>query len=180
MLTKSRTIQKLISNFPNILTISRLLLAFPLIILLEINKPNYVFILIILGGITDYFDGFFAKKLNLKTKFGAIIDPLTDKIFLLIPLLWLSKFNLIPFWSLSIILFRELIVSALRTTIKDGLPASQLGKYKTFCFFIMLGIYFLPYKFNLLSKLGVILYWLGFILTLITFIDYLRAKKNAI
>ena len=180
MLTKSRTIQKLISNFPNILTISRLLLTFPLILLLEINKPNFVFILIILGGITDYFDGFLATKLNLKSRFGAIIDPLTDKIFLLIPLLWLSKIDLIPFWSLSIILFRELIISALRTTIKDGLPASQLGKYKTFFFFLTLIIFFLPFKIYLLSKLGIIFYWLGFILTLITFIDYLRAKKNVV
>ena len=180
MLTKSRTIQKLISNFPNILTISRLLLTFPLILLLEINKPNYVFILIILGGITDYFDGFLATKLNLKSRFGAIIDPLTDKIFLLIPLLWLSKIDLIPFWSLSIILFRELIISALRTTIKNGLPASQLGKYKTFFFFLTLIIFFLPFKIYLLSKLGIIFYWLGFFLTLITFIDYLRAKKDVI
>ena len=155
-------------------------LAFPLIIFLELNKHNLVFGLIVLGGITDYFDGFFARKLNLKTKLGAILDPLTDKIFLLIPLLWLSKVDLIPFWSLSIILFRELIISALRARIKNGLPASQLGKCKTFCFFLALLIFFLPFKIDFLSNLGLILYWLGFSFTLITFIDYLGAKKNII
>ena len=168
------------ANIPNILTISRLSLVFPLIIFLELNKSTFVFFLIILGGITDYFDGFFAKKLNLKTKFGAILDPLTDKIFLLIPLLWLCKMDVIPFWSLAIILFRELIISALRTTIKDGLPASQLGKYKTFFFFIALIIFFQPFSNELLSNLGIIFYWLGFILTFITFIDYLIVKKNTI
>ena len=127
-----KNIKILVANIPNILTISRLFLTFPLIIFLELNKTNLVFTLIIIGGITDYFDGYFARKLNLKTKFGAIIDPLTDKIFLLIPLLWLCKMGTIPFWSLAIILFRELIISALRATMKDGLPASQLGKYKTF------------------------------------------------
>ena len=180
MLNKNKKIKKLISNIPNIFTVSRLFLTFPLITFLETNKTNLVFALIILGGITDYFDGYFARKLNLKTKFGAIFDPLTDKIFVLIPLLWLCKMGIIPFWSLAIILFRELIISALRTTKNDGLPASQLGKYKTFSFFIALVIFFQPFSKDLLSNLGIIFYWLGFILTLITFIDYLRVKKNTI
>ena len=176
----NKNIKQLIANIPNILTISRLFLTLPLIIFLEINKTKFVFALIILGGITDYFDGYFARKLNLKTKFGAIIDPLADKIFLLIPLLWLSKMEIIPFWSLALILFRELIISALRTTMKDGLPASQLGKYKTFFFFIALVIFFQPFSKYLLFNLGITCYWLGFILTLLTFIDYLRVKKNTI
>ena len=167
-------------NIPNILTLSRIFLTFPLIIFLEINKPNFVFVLIILGGITDYFDGYFARKLNLKTKFGAIIDPLTDKIFLIIPLLWLCKIEIIPFWSLAIILFRELIISALRSSMKDGLPASQLGKVKTFSFFIALLIFFIPLKIDFLFNVGILFYWLGFIFTLITFIDYLRVKKKNI
>ena len=179
MLLKKNS-KKSIANIPNILTISRLFLTFPLIIFLEINDTNLVFTLIIIGGISDYFDGYFARKLDLKTKFGAIIDPLTDKIFLLIPLLWLCKMGTIPFWSLAIILFRELIISALRTTMKDGLPASQLGKYKTFFFFIALVIFFQPFSKDLLSSLGITFYWLGFILTLITFIDYLRLVKNTI
>ena len=180
MLIKNKSIKNSIANIPNILTISRLFLTFPLIIFLEINKTKFVLALIILGGITDYFDGYFARKLNLKTKFGAIIDPLADKIFLLIPLLWLSKMEIIPFWSLALILFRELIISALRTTKKDGLPASQLGKYKTFSFFSALVIFFQPFSKNLLFNLGITFYWLGFILTLLTFIDYLRVKKNTI
>ncbi|MFL2880892.1 CDP-diacylglycerol--glycerol-3-phosphate 3-phosphatidyltransferase [Prochlorococcus sp.] len=180
MLNKNKSVKNLIANIPNILTISRLFLTLPLIIFLEINKTKFVFALIILGGITDYFDGYFARKLNLKTKFGAIIDPLADKIFLLIPLLWLSKMEIIPFWSLALILFRELIISALRTTMKDGLPASQLGKYKTFFFFIALVIFFQPFSKYLLFNLGITCYWLGFILTLLTFIDYLRVKKNTI
>ena len=88
--------------------------------------------------------------------------------------------EIIPFWSIAIIFFREFIISALRTTMKDGLPASQLGKYKTSFFFISLVIFFQPFSKDLLSSLGIIFYWLGFILTIITFIDYLRVKKNTI
>ena len=162
------------------LTIFRIFLTFPLIIFLEQNNGDFVFALILLAGITDYYDGFFARRLKLKTKLGAILDPLSDKIILLIPLLWLCKMHMIPFWSLAIIIFRELIISALRSTKQDGLPASQLGKYKTFSFFIALLMFFLPFESNLLSILGEIFYWLGFTLTLITFIDYLRDKKNTI
>ena len=127
-----KNLQKLASNIPNFLSISRLFLVFPLILFLEINRPLYVFILIIIGGLTDYFDGLIARKYNLKTRLGAVLDPLSDKVFYLIPLVFLCKNNLIPFWSLTLILFRELIISSLRNLTKDGLPASQLGKFKTF------------------------------------------------
>ena len=167
-------------NIPNLLSISRLLLVFPLILFLEINKPFYVFILIIIGGLTDYFDGLIARKYNLKTRIGAILDPLSDKIFYLIPLLFLCKNNIIPFWSLTLILFRELIISSLRNVAKDGLPASQLGKFKTFFFFISVIIFFTPLKISLLNNLALIFYWLGFILTFLTLFGYLRIKKYLI
>ena len=179
-----KDLKNLALNIPNLLSISRLFLVFPLIIFLEINKPFYVFILIIIGGLTDYFDGFIARKFNLKTKLGAILDPLSDKVFYLIPLVFLCKNNLIPFWSLTLILFRELIISSLRNSTKDGLPASQLGKFKTFFFFISImtffKTFFIPLKINLLNNLALIFYWIGFSLTFITLLGYLRIKKYLI
>ncbi len=180
MINKKENLQKLILNIPNILTISRLLLVFPLILFLEINKPFYVFSLLIIGGLTDYFDGFIARRLNLKTKLGAVLDPLSDKVFLLVPLVFLCKNHYIPFWSLSIILFRELVISGIRKNTDDGLPASQLGKYKTFFFFISLLLLFIPLQKDLLNDLGLVFYWLGFLLTIITCINYLRIKKNTV
>jgi len=173
-------LKKLALNIPNLLSISRLFLVFPLILFLEIKRPFYVFILIIVGGLTDYFDGLIARKFNLKTRLGAILDPLSDKVFYLIPLTFLCKNNFIPFWSLSLILFRELIISSLRNSTKDGLPASMLGKYKTFFFFISVITFFTPVKISLLNNLALIFYWLGFILTFVTLLGYLRIKKNII
>ncbi|KGF90317.1 CDP-diacylglycerol--glycerol-3-phosphate 3-phosphatidyltransferase [Prochlorococcus marinus str. MIT 9123] len=175
-----KNLQRLALNIPNILSISRLLLVFPLILFLEINRPFYVFILIIIGGLTDYFDGLIARKFDLKTRLGAILDPLSDKVFYLIPLVFLCKNNLIPFWSLTLILFRELIISSLRNITKDGLPASQLGKIKTFFFFISVITFFAPLKVSLLNYLALVFYWIGFILTFLTLFGYLRIKKNLI
>ena len=175
-----KNLQKLALNIPNLLSISRLFLVFPIILFLEINRPFYVFILIIVGGLTDYFDGLIARKYNLKTRLGAILDPLSDKVFYLIPLVFLCKNNLIPFWSLTLILFRELIISSLRNLTKDGLPASQLGKYKTFFFFISLITFFSPLKIELLNNLAMCFYWIGFFLTFVTLFGYLRIKKDLI
>ena len=136
--------------------------------------------MIIVGGLTDYFDGLIARKFNLKTRLGAILDPLSDKIFYLIPLVFLCKNNLIPFWSLALILFRELIISSLRNLTEDGLPASMLGKFKTFFFFISVITFFTPLKISLLNNLALIFYWFGFILTFVTLLGYLRIKKNMI
>ena len=175
-----KNLQKLSLNIPNLLSISRLLLVLPLILFLEINRPFYVFIVIIIGGLTDYFDGLIARKYNLKTRLGAILDPLSDKIFYLIPLVFLCKNNLIPFWSLTLILFRELIISSLRNLTKDGLPASQLGKSKTFFFFISIITFFLPLKISFLNNFALVFYWIGFILTFVTLFGYSRIKKNLI
>ena len=180
MLIKKKNLKVEIKNIPNCLTISRLLLVLPLIIFLEIRALFPVFALIIIGGLTDYFDGLIARKFNVKTRLGAILDPLSDKVFLLIPLLYLCKNNLIPFWSLSLLIFRELIISSFRNSTKNGLPASKLGKFKTFFFFISLVLFFFPITINLFIKLGLVSYWLGFSLALITFIDYLRIKKNTV
>ena len=79
-----KNLKNLALNIPNLLSISRLFLVFPLILFLEINRPFYVFIFIIIGGLTDYFDGLIARKFNLKTRLGAILDPLSDKVFYLI------------------------------------------------------------------------------------------------
>ena len=175
-----KNLQNFTLNIPNLLSISRLFLVFPLIFFLEINRPLYVFILIVVGGLTDYFDGLIARKFNLKSRLGAILDPLSDKVFYLIPITFLCKNNLIPFWSFSLILFRELIITSLRNSIKDGLPASMLGKFKTFFFFCSVLTFFTPFKISLLNNMALIFYWLGFILTFVTLIGYLRIKKNMI
>ena len=175
-----KNLQKLELNIPNLLSISRLFLVFPLIFFLEINRPFFVFILLIIGGLTDYFDGFIARKFNLKTRLGAILDPLSDKVLYLIPLVFLCKNNLIPFWSLTLVLFRELTISSLRNFTKDGLPASILGKLKTLFFFISVITFFTPLKISLLNNLALIFYWLGFLLTFLTLLGYLRIKKNLI
>lgn len=165
-----------LKNLPNALTLVRLILVFPIIYFLDSNNIRFIFPLLIIGAITDYLDGYIAKKYKLKTNFGAVIDPVADKIFTIIPLIWLSSQNLIPFWSISIIVFREFVVSAFRSTKKNGLPASKQAKLKTSFILISLILLFSPIKNEVINNIGLISYWIGFFFTITTCLGYLRLK----
>ena len=163
-------------NLPNYITSIRLILTIPLIIFLETNNTLFVLIIILFGGFTDYLDGYFARKLKLKTKIGAILDPLADKIFVILPLIWLCKYEVIPFWSLSILLIREFLISAFRGTQENGLPALKIGKYKTLLQFISLIILFSNFNQFNVQNIGIIIYWISFVFSLVSLIAYLKIK----
>ena len=164
------------TNLPNLITSVRLILTIPLIISLETNNTLFVLIIILFGGITDYLDGYFARKLKLKTKIGAILDPLADKIFIIIPFIWLCKYEVIPFWSLSILLIREFLISAFRLNQENGLPALKIGKFKTFLQFISLIILFSNFNQLHIQNIGLIIYWVSFLLTIVSLFSYLKIK----
>tara|TARA_Y100000589_G_scaffold184855_1_gene175149 strand:+ start:4615 stop:5112 length:498 start_codon:yes stop_codon:yes gene_type:complete len=163
-------------NLPNYITIIRLIFTFPLVIFLETNNLYLVWLIILLAGITDYLDGYIARKFDLKTKLGTILDPLADKIFIIIPFIWLCKYEVIPFWSLSIILIREFLISAFRGLQDNGLPSSKISKYKTFLQFLSLIILFSNFNQFNIQEIGLIIYWISFALTIISSYAYLRIK----
>ena len=163
-------------NIPNIITIIRILLIFPIIVFLEINLKSLVWFIIIIGGISDFADGFIAKQYKLKTRLGAVIDPLADKIFILIPFSWLSINQIIPFWSFSIILFREFFITSIRNSKSQGMPAINIAKYKSFFQFLALLLLFYPYKNILIFDIGLISYWISFLLCIYSLNIYLRFK----
>ena len=163
-------------NIPNLITIFRILLIFPIIVFLEINFKSFVWFIIIIGGISDFADGFIAKKYNLKTQLGATIDPLADKIFILITFSWLCFNKIIPFWSFSIIIFRELFITSIRNSKKNGMPAISIAKYKSFFQFLALLLLFYPYENITIFGIGITCYWISFVLCIFSSINYLRFK----
>ena len=163
-------------NTPNLISIFRILLIFPIIFLLEINFKTFVWFFIIAGGISDYADGFIAKKYNLKTKLGAKLDPLADKVFILIPFTWLCINQIIPFWSFSIIIFREFFITYLRNSKRHGMPAINIAKYKSFFQFLALLLLFYPYENIFIFDIGLISYWISFVLCIYSSLIYLRFK----
>ena len=163
-------------NIPNLITIFRILLIIPIIVFLEINYKSLIWFIIIIGGISDFADGFIAKRFKLKTSLGATIDPLADKILILIPFTWLCINQIIPFWSFSIIIFREFFITSIRNSKRHGMPAISIAKYKSFFQFLSLLLLFYPYENIFIYDIGILFYWISFLLCLYSSLIYLRFK----
>ena len=126
-------------NLPNILSVSRIFLLIPIIVLFEYEFFFLSLITYIIASITDYLDGYFARQNNQTSDLGTLLDLLADKLFVSILLIWMtfnfdSKLILI---SSILIISREISISYLRLLIVSRskhlseVKSNILGKYKT-------------------------------------------------
>ena len=129
-----------IKDIPNILTVFRI--AIIPVLVLSFYIPGLVANLIaaflfMLAGITDFFDGYFARTFKAQTKFGQCLDPIADKLLVVVAITMLIHFgnrNLDITIPGLIIISREVLVSGLReflASIRVSVPVSRLSKYKT-------------------------------------------------
>ena len=95
---------------PNLITITRLIISIILFINFELTdfKPYILIVIISLIGISDALDGFVARRFNLVSKLGTILDPFTDRLVFILLIFWLSE--IFPSWFFYGILMREVIV----------------------------------------------------------------------
>lgn len=133
-------------NIANRLTLARVFLIPVFILLLEVNQGITVDpvsplqmaagIIFILASVTDYLDGYLARKLGIITNFGVFFDPMADKLLVIAALVYLTAAGFIPAWSLFIIVGRELMITGLRVLLAQSqgqvLAAALPGKIKTF------------------------------------------------
>jgi len=168
----------------NSLTISRILLGLPIIVTLTYKLYDFCILLILLGGLTDYLDGYYARKYNSQSILGAKLDPLADKIMLLGPIIWLAHEDLIPLWAIWLLLSRELLITSWRANIPTGGPASIHGKYKTLLQFGSIILLLWPKNWGtlnniyILNKLGYILFWISLYLAISSGIKYISNQKE--
>ena len=124
-------------NLANKLTISRIVLAGIFILFLFIKGPGAKFMALALfmaACITDYYDGYIARKTNSITSFGKLMDPIADKILVLGAFLAFVQMNVIPAWMVIIIIAREFVITGIRMLAlsqKKVLAAESGGKHKT-------------------------------------------------
>ena len=173
-------------TLPNILTFSRILMI-PLIMgsfYLDGDKSNWIGMTIFaIAGITDFFDGYLARKFNMSSALGRFMDPVADKLLIAAVLMMMVAFERIDGLAVIaaiVILCRELVVSGLReflADIKVSVPVTTLAKWKTtlqiFAIaFLLVGEaapYFIP-----AVLIGNICLWVAALLTLYTGYDYMK------
>ncbi len=145
-------------TIPNILTIFRLVAAPGVVIVFLILPRPFAdwaaFGLFVAAAITDYIDGYLARKLNQMTKIGTMLDPIADKAMVAIALLSLAVWSPLAHWIVfpaAIILFREVFVSGLREFLGDvagTLKVTQLAKWKTALQMIAIALLLIHGVFN--------------------------------
>ena len=187
-------------NLPNKLTIFRVILILPFVLLLLGGHHEWGWFQAIFGGIleyvdyialaifiiaslTDLVDGKIARKYNMVTNFGKFMDPLADKLLVSAAMIALVDMGRIPAWIVIIIISREFIISGFRLIASDShvvIAASYWGKFKTTFQMVMvcLMIANLGAKYEWMRILTDCIMWIALALTVISLIDYLVKNKD--
>ena len=181
-------------NLPNKLTIFRMILIVPFVLLLlrgnggwfgqlseETGKlVDYIALAIfVIASLTDLIDGKIARKYNLVTNFGKFMDPLADKLLVSAAMIALVELNRIPAWVVIIIISREFIISGFRLVASDNnvvIAAGYWGKFKTV--FQMVMVCLMIADIPGLQVLTNVIMWIALALTIISMVDYLLKNKD--
>lgn len=99
-------------QIPNIITVLRLLLVVPISICLSVGLYTEALVLFVVAGVSDGVDGFLARRYDWRTRFGAITDPLADKLLLVTAFLFLALTDQVPFWLMVMVFARDLVIVA--------------------------------------------------------------------
>ena len=179
-------------NLPNVLTISRIVLLAPLLIMIYLpnDQLNLIsVILFILIALTDFFDGFFARRQNITSEFGKMLDPIADKLLVvgvLIVLMIKGTIEDLSILPALLIIFREIFISGLREFAANrnsqaSIDVSQVGKLKTaiqmLSLLLILSSLVLK-NLTILLNIGIILLWISMVLALISGYKYYKSVFN--
>jgi CDP-diacylglycerol--glycerol-3-phosphate 3-phosphatidyltransferase len=180
-----------ILNLPNILTMTRIA-AIPLLAVLLMNPSRpagfWAAAVFSLASVTDWLDGYLARRMGIVTIFGKFLDPIADKLIVMAALIMILPFGRVPAWMVLVILGREIIITGLRgIASSEGIviQASDLGKFKTIFQLVAIIGLLLHYDYNWLfgiehqlvqvnmHNVGMFFLWIATLLTVWSGVDYL-------
>lgn len=185
-------------NLPNKLTVFRVILIVPFVVLLlggyaqwgwlaavlggAVKYTDYIALVIfIIASLTDLLDGKIARKYNLVTNFGKFMDPLADKLLVCAAMICLIEMGRIPSWVVIMIISREFIISGFRLVASDNhvvIAASYWGKFKTT--FQMIMVCLMLADIEALNLVTQVVMWIALILTVVSLVDYVVKNKNVL
>lgn len=172
-------------NLPNKLTMGRIF-AIPVFIVVILMGHRYIAaIIFILAAFTDMLDGQIARKRNLVTNFGKLMDPLADKLLVMSALICLAELGDVPGWMVIVILGREFIITGMRqVAAAQGIviAAGMTGKIKTVTQMIAIPLLILDnWPFSMLSvniPMDTVFLWIALIMTIVSGTEYIVKNKQ--
>lgn len=173
-------------NVPNALTLFRIFLVpfLVAVLLTKFSGREYVGLAIFLvAAVTDFFDGYFARRYNKMTKLGALLDPMADKLLMSAAFISLVELNLARAWMVVIIIGREFAVDSLRAiAAQQGvtIAASPLGKTKTVSQVISVSLLILSYELGEYKFIAELSLWVVMLFALVSAVDYFIKFSRAV
>jgi CDP-diacylglycerol--glycerol-3-phosphate 3-phosphatidyltransferase len=167
-------------NLPNALTAFRIFLVPLLVPLLLTRTEGGLFLgsaVFGLGVLTDYLDGYFARRRNQVTKLGILLDPIADKLLTAAAFISLVEMGAVPAWMVVIIVGREFAVTGLRNVAAGRgvlIPASPLGKGKMVSQVVAIFLLLFATRFPALRAAALCALWVAVLLALLSAADYGR------
>ena len=180
-----------ILNPPNILTLFRVA-CIPLLIILLLSPERspgfwaaWVFAI---ASVTDWLDGYLARRMGIVTVFGKFLDPIADKLIVTAALIMILPYDRVPAWMVFVVLAREIVITGLRSIASSEgivLQASDLGKFKTIFQLTAIIALLLHYDYHWffgvehqlllvnMHNVGMCFFWIAFVLTVWSGADYL-------
>jgi CDP-diacylglycerol--glycerol-3-phosphate 3-phosphatidyltransferase len=163
-------------NLPNALTLLRIFLT-PILVVVLLTRGGlfpgaFIFGLAVL---TDYLDGYFARRRNQVTRLGILLDPIADKMLTAAAFISLVQMDAVPAWMVVIIVGREFAVTGLRNlaTSRDILiPASPLGKWKMVSQVVAIFLLLLGRRYEALRLPGAVALWVVVVMAVVSGVDY--------
>ncbi|TAF09252.1 MAG: CDP-diacylglycerol--glycerol-3-phosphate 3-phosphatidyltransferase [Nostocales cyanobacterium] len=169
-------------NLPNAITFSRLL-GIPFLLYglyIPTAQAQWICLTIFLiAALTDWLDGYLARKLNQITDLGKFLDPLVDKLLVFAPLLVLVELGKIPAWGVFVILAREIAIAGWRVNQTTISGANIWGKLKTVSQIMAIALLIAPLS-PVWQFPSLIAFWISVILTIASGIIYILPPKSGI
>ncbi|HOO50170.1 MAG TPA: CDP-diacylglycerol--glycerol-3-phosphate 3-phosphatidyltransferase [Alphaproteobacteria bacterium] len=178
-------------HLPNILSLFRILIVPPMVVILTSPSKSAAFLAAILFAVasfTDWLDGYLARRMGIVTVLGKFLDPIADKLIVMAALIMIIPYDRVPAWMVLVIICREVIITGLRgiaSTEGIVIAASNLGKYKTifqivailglllhYDYYWLFGIQSAYFHVNM-HNVGIFYLWIAIIITVWSGVDYL-------
>jgi CDP-diacylglycerol--glycerol-3-phosphate 3-phosphatidyltransferase len=171
-------------NLPNSLTLFRIFLVPFLVVVLLTKYSDFVGLgIFLVAAITDYFDGYFARRMKKITQLGKLLDPIADKLLMSAAFISLVELGLARAWMVVIIIGREFAVSGLRSiAAQQGVTigASPLGKTKTISQVVSISLLIVSYELGEFGFVSTLSLWVVMLFALVSGVDYFIKFSRAV
>jgi CDP-diacylglycerol--glycerol-3-phosphate 3-phosphatidyltransferase len=170
-------------GWPNVLSIGRIALIPIVVVLLGSDQPETRWLAVMVfavGALSDLLDGYLARRHEMTTAVGAWLDPLSDKLFVIVPAVALTLNGEFPWWATAVIVLREVAVSLLRWRLDQrsvSMPASRAGKAKTFSQILAVGLSIAPLSSDFDAVVLTVIV-VAVILTVASGLEYLFTERH--